>query len=353
MNKVQHIVVLAVCFWLSGSASSSLLFGSATPAVEEPFIGWAGETYDPSEADNGKQRWIEVVSWKPRAFIYHNFLTDQEAEHMKRLAGPTMKRSTVVAANGSSVLDDYRTSYGTFIKRKADPIITNIEKRIAEWARIPEVHAEDTQVLRYGLGQEYKPHMDTLKDNDAGPRVCTVLMYLNDVIEGGETAFPDSNHWVDKSLPQKLGPFSPCARGSVAFKPRKGDAFMFWSMHPDSKREDSYSMHTGCPVLKGVKWTATKWIHSRPFRPETFGDTSPFVSEDPGICADKDPKCKQWAKNGECQRNAKFMLGDLGSTGSCAKSCGACKPCSKNDRACFNENRRKAGYLVYTDLDTE
>jgi prolyl 4-hydroxylase len=27
-----------------------------------------------------------------------------------------MKRSTVVAANGSSVLDDYRTSYGTFIK---------------------------------------------------------------------------------------------------------------------------------------------------------------------------------------------------------------------------------------------
>lgn len=41
---------------------------------------------------------------------------------------------------------------------------------------------------------------------------------------------------------------------------------MFWSMHPDSKREDSYSMHTGCPVLKGVKWTATKWIHSRPFR---------------------------------------------------------------------------------------
>jgi len=42
-----------------------------------------------------------------------------------------------------------------------------------------------------------------------------------DVIEGGETAFPDSNHWVDKSLPQKLGPFSPCARGSVAFKPRK------------------------------------------------------------------------------------------------------------------------------------
>lgn len=48
----------------------------------------------------------------------------------------------------------------------------------------------------------------------------------------------------------------------------QGDAFMFWSIHPDGKREDSWSMHTGCPVLKGVKWTATKWIHSRPFRRE-------------------------------------------------------------------------------------
>lgn len=35
------------------------------------------------------------------------------------------------------------------------------------------------QVLRYGLGQQYKRHMDTLADDVAGPRVCTILMYLN------------------------------------------------------------------------------------------------------------------------------------------------------------------------------
>lgn len=46
----------------------------------------------------------------------------------------------------------------------------------------------------------------------------------------------------------------------------QGDAFMFWSIHPDGHKEDPFSMHTGCPVLKGVKWTATKWIHSKPFR---------------------------------------------------------------------------------------
>ena len=34
-----------------------------------------------------------------------------------------MKRSTVVGSKGDSVVDNYRTSYGTFIKRLHDPII--------------------------------------------------------------------------------------------------------------------------------------------------------------------------------------------------------------------------------------
>lgn len=42
-----------------------------------------------------------------------------------------------------------------------------------------------SQVLRYGVGQQYKPHMDTLRDEEAGPRVCTILMYLNGAWGGG------------------------------------------------------------------------------------------------------------------------------------------------------------------------
>jgi prolyl 4-hydroxylase len=48
----------------------------------------------------------------------------------------------------------------------------------------------------------------------------------------------------------------------------QGDALLFWSMRPDAQEEDPASMHTGCPVTKGVKWTATKWIHAKPFRRE-------------------------------------------------------------------------------------
>ena len=45
------------------------------------------------------------------------------------------------------------------------------------------------QILRYGLGQKYGAHYDSLVEES--PRVATVLLYLaNTTEEGGETAFP-------------------------------------------------------------------------------------------------------------------------------------------------------------------
>lgn len=45
---------------------------------------------------------------------------------------------------------------------------------------------------------------------------------------------------------------------------------IFFSIDPDGKTQDQKSMHTGCPVLAGVKWTGTIWIHTAPFRPESL-----------------------------------------------------------------------------------
>lgn len=48
------------------------------------------------------------------------------------------------------------------------------------------------QILRYGLGQKYGAHYDSLVEDS--PRVATVLLYLaNTTEEGGETAFPAVN----------------------------------------------------------------------------------------------------------------------------------------------------------------
>ncbi len=70
---------------------------------------------------------------------------------------------------------------------------------------------------------------------------------------------------------QTQGPFSDCAKGHVAYKPKMGDALMFYDMKPDYKMADEMSEHTGCPVVQGVKWNAVKWIHGKPFNGGCLG----------------------------------------------------------------------------------
>lgn len=204
-----------------------------------------------------------------------------------------MKQSTVVGTNGDSVLDSVRTSYGTFIPRLQDDVVARVQHRVAAWTKLNITHQEDMQVLRYGVGQKYGSHFDSL-DIDS-PRVATVLLYLSDVQEGGETAFPNvrSGHARRSSqrpllllgtcvgagnansgaaaaccmlkklklkllqrhplLPQESewvgpaaardAPYSACAAGHVAVKARRGDALLFYSLTPEG-RSDSASMHT-------------------------------------------------------------------------------------------------------------
>jgi hypothetical protein len=45
------------------------------------------------------------------------------------------------------------------------------------------------------------------------------------------------------------------------------------------------------------------------------------------------------------------MAGDAENHAHCRNSCGVCTVCSDGDLECYEENRRKQGYLVYTEED--
>jgi len=267
---------------------------------------------------------MEVVAWKPRAFLFRNFLTEEECDHLVATAEPTMVKSTVVDNNsGKSVASNIRTSSGTFLTRKQDDVIAKLEAKIAEASQIPEDNGEGIQILHYEIGQKYEAHYDYFHDkfnNDAskgGQRIATMLMYLTTVDEGGETVFPasvDKPHRGDTS-----GEWSACAKRGVAVKARKGDALLFWSLKPDGS-EDTFSLHAGCPVIKGTKWSATKWMHVGKFGMEGMARARPSHE-----CADYNDNCPMWAQIGECQKNAPYMVGSDGSGGECKKSCNACK----------------------------
>ncbi|KAL6960684.1 putative prolyl 4-hydroxylase 7 [Sarracenia purpurea var. burkii] len=176
-------------------------------------------------------------------------------------------------------------------------------------------NGEAIQILRYEIGQKYEPHFDYFDDNVnqqlGGYRVATVLMYLSDVKRGGETVFPDSEV---KDAQPKDDNWSDCAQDGYAVKPNKGDALLFFSLHPNATT-DELSLHGSCPVIEGEKWSATKWIHVRSFEKKLKQD---------GDCSDKNKNCARWAASGECTRNPLYMVGSEDDVGYCRKSCKVC-----------------------------
>eukprot|EP00798_Chlamydomonas_sp_ICE-L_P021602 gene21602-28602_t len=250
---------------------------------------------------------IQTISWKPRAFVYHNFLSHQEAAHIISLASPQMKRSTV------------------------DSVISAIEQRLAVWSQLPPSHQEDIQVQRYGPTNKFGPH------TDGHGRIMSVFMYLVEPEEGGETAFPKSDAWLHKEMSTQQGNLSSCAQGHVAYKPK-----------------DSFSQHTGCPVVKGVKWNAVKWIHGAPYRESDWENSlkrkaKAKPTKDPGMCIDYKQQCQYWAdERGECQNYPDYMMGSNGGAGYCRKSCKVWRECSgPDDMECYHANREAAGYANY------
>ncbi|KAH8961338.1 hypothetical protein BDL97_05G045400 [Sphagnum fallax] len=186
-----------------------------------------------------------------------------ECDHLINLARPKLAKSTVVDTNtGKGIESKVRTSTGmflTFVDRK-HKVIEAIERRISVYAMVPVENGELLQVLRYEPGQYYKAHHDYFADEfnlkRGGQRVATMLMYLSDGVEGGETFFPSVG---DKEC--RCG--GEMKRG-ICVKPKRGDAILFWSVKLDGSK-DPLSLHGGCKVLAGEKWSSTKWMRQEAF----------------------------------------------------------------------------------------
>ena len=105
-----------------------------------------------------------------------------------------------------------------------------------------------------------------------------MLVYLADTESGGETTFPkarkppdfdafeSSESTIDASSTARPSTeWSDCAkRSGVPVRSEQGDAVLFWSL-TDAYELDPGSLHGACPVLKGEKWTAVKWMRVAKF----------------------------------------------------------------------------------------
>ena len=216
-------------------------------AAKDPYAALQVKFLDhvrPAEAAGEAAR--ETLSAEPRVELVRGLLSPEECRYLTILAEPRLQASFVIdPATGNPVPHPVRTSAGTnFGPADEDLVVNAVNRRIAHATGTRYECGEPLHMLRYLPGEEFRPHMDAIEDEE-NQRVLTALVYLNEAYEGGETAFP------------QLG---------LTVRGRTGDALVFANAFSDG-RGDPRTQHAGLPVTRGTKWLATRWIRARPFDP--------------------------------------------------------------------------------------
>ncbi|XP_064422460.1 transmembrane prolyl 4-hydroxylase [Latimeria chalumnae] len=177
----------------------------------------------------------------------------------------------------------------------AHQVLRVLRQRVSKLTQLPAdvvENSEPLQVVRYEQGGHYHAHYDSApiypETNcyhtkivanetsalDTSCRYVTVLFYLNNVLKGGETAFPvaDNRTYEELALIQNDVDLRDtrrhCDKGNLRVNPVQGTAVLWYNYLSDGKGwvgdVDEFSLHGGCVVMQGTKWIANNWINVDP-----------------------------------------------------------------------------------------
>ncbi|HZJ72431.1 MAG TPA: 2OG-Fe(II) oxygenase [Planctomycetota bacterium] len=193
------------------------------------------------------------LSLQPRIAMLKRLISPGACDWLIALARPHLERQqTLDPESGEKVDHSARTNSGAeLLPGRFDSVVAFVRARVAAVAGVSTGNLDTSQVLHYAVGEQFAPHYDFLSTQhpgyarqvaEWGQRAYTVLIYLNDDFEGGETYFP---------------------RLERGFKGRKGDALLFWNVTPEGA-PDRLTLHMGAAPTRGEKWLFSQWIRVRP-----------------------------------------------------------------------------------------
>jgi prolyl 4-hydroxylase len=207
---------------------------------------------------------IEKIPLRPYIYKIPKIFTPEECNSIIEVAKPKLHPSTVISrkeklkSSKRDEISDQRTSSNTFLSLNDSDdelfkfTMSKFDAIVRTLTGLPSENKEEMQVVHYDVGQFYESHMDTFQENTAsykeecedrgGQRVYSIMLYLNNVEEGGETEFP------------KVG---------LKVKPEIGTV-LFWHDMVDGVPYLK-SEHGGMAPIKGEKWACTYWIREQTF----------------------------------------------------------------------------------------
>ena len=199
---------------------------------------------------------IERNGYKIKHF--HRLLSPNECQELMKFSDSKgMEQSSVLSYGTGKDVDvdtNSRKSKTLWISDKDHPVASKLAKIASIETGKPINHQEMLQIVRYDEGGKFNPHFDACDIDDpeyknrinhgAGQRYATLLVYLNDEYDGGETDFVEMN---------------------VSIVPKQGDAIFFWDTD-DKEQILPLSKHMGNQVKNGNKWICTKWVHHQEWK---------------------------------------------------------------------------------------
>ncbi|CAC5358732.1 P4HA [Mytilus coruscus] len=175
----------------------------------------------------------ELANIKPNIYLFHDVISDNEVAFLRNSSSEMLTRSTVLQDLSKGTMDvaENRISRTAWLSDIQYPKLKKITSRVKMITGLETEYkerfsnSEQYQVLNYGVGGMYRPHLDALYEaaskssgpdtTESGDRIATVMFY-------GSAAF-----WYNTYLDGEV---------------------------------DTRMWHAGCPVLVGSKWVSNKWI---------------------------------------------------------------------------------------------
>jgi prolyl 4-hydroxylase len=190
---------------------------------------------------------LRTLCQAPQIQVAEGFLPPGLCDWIIGRAGPGLRKSGggyLPQAGGANIRTNSEVEYGF---HQLDLVHAVVRHRIARLTGLPRSGLEPVSVFRYAVGEQFTPHVDYLDPAvpalaaeiaRTGQCVATVLIYLSDDFDGGETEFAE------------LG---------LKFKGRKGDALVFRNVDGNGV-VDPRTRHAGLPPTRGEKWLLTQFI---------------------------------------------------------------------------------------------
>ena len=204
---------------------------------------------------------MNTISNDPYLYYIDNFLTDKECNFMVKHSKEHLKTAGVSFLDKDA--DKYkkgeykgRTNSSYWMEHDKYPESLKICEKIADHLKCESHLFESFQVIQYNEDEHYDYHYDAYDINETekykkyckerGNRRVTVLVYLNDVEEGGETGFNLLSAYDE----------------TIKVNAKKGRMVVFYNLNDDGTINKG-SRHAGLPVIKGEKWAFNLWLRER------------------------------------------------------------------------------------------